>query len=115
MVSIHSQLYRPILPTHFICSGISEAKLSVIMMITTEVKRLTLGYLFFGFCFHFTMTDDAPEFQYPCYVDVCTFPRQFCNSDKYERRCSPCSVSLCKEERIPLACKYQCNKLKKRK
>ena len=53
-------------------------------------------------------TDTVPEFQFPCYVDVCTFPRQYCNSDRNERRCSPCTRSLCRETELPRACLYFC-------
>ena len=53
-------------------------------------------------------TDNVPDFQFPCYVDVCTFPRQYCNSDRNERRCSPCTRSLCKEKELPRACLYFC-------
>lgn len=53
-------------------------------------------------------SDIVPEFQFPCYVDVCTFPRQYCNSDRHERRCSPCTRSLCKEKGLPRACLYYC-------
>lgn len=52
--------------------------------------------------------DIVPEFQFPCYVDVCTFPRQYCNSDRNERRCSPCTRSLCQKDNLPRACLYYC-------
>lgn len=57
-----------------------------------------------------TLSVEVPEFQYPCYVDICTFPSQFCNSDKYERRCSPCSREICRAINVPLACRYICMK-----
>ncbi|XP_052774728.1 uncharacterized protein LOC128213207 [Mya arenaria] len=51
---------------------------------------------------------EMPKFPYPCYVDVCTFPDQFCNSR--ERRCSPCTRAVCAlgERSVPLACRYIC-------
>lgn len=54
--------------------------------------------------------DDVPEFQYPCFSDVCTFPSQFCNSK--ERRCTSCTRAVCQlpENSVPLACRYTCIK-----
>lgn len=57
-----------------------------------------------------TLSMDVPEFQYPCYADVCTFPKHYCNSDKFERRCSPCSRAICQASNVPLACRYICMK-----
>ncbi|KAL4239408.1 hypothetical protein ACF0H5_000223 [Mactra antiquata] len=51
---------------------------------------------------------EVPEFQYPCYIDVCTFPKQYCNSE--ERICSPCSRALCHAPKVPTACRYICIK-----
>lgn len=56
----------------------------------------------------FVMALDTPEFQYPCYSDICTFPTEFCNSQ--EQRCSTCTRAVCKlkESDVPLACRYIC-------
>lgn len=52
----------------------------------------------------------VPEFQYPCYTDLCTFPMQFCDDNR--RRCGVCNRLICDldEGRIPLACRYICLK-----
>ncbi|KAH3872078.1 hypothetical protein DPMN_035291 [Dreissena polymorpha] len=69
---------------------------------------LTLLPTVFGFPPKSTCVREVPEFQYPCYVDVCTFPSQYCNQG--ERRCSQCTRYVCQQDRLPLACKYTCLK-----
>ncbi|KAL3875882.1 hypothetical protein ACJMK2_033791 [Sinanodonta woodiana] len=51
------------------------------------------------------------EFRFPCFVDICTFPIQYCNSDPEERRCNSCTDSICKSDFIPDPCKYHCKSL----
>lgn len=88
---------------HSLCNTLSYNTTS--KMVERFVKIFLVGI----FCTR-TLSENVPEFQYPCYVDVCTFPTQFCNSDKYERRCSPCSRSICQAPNVPLACRYICMK-----
>lgn len=70
--------------------------------------RYNIAYVFLIISVLSVSCDLVPEFQFPCYVDVCTFPRQYCNSDRNERRCSPCTRSLCKQQELPRACLYFC-------
>ena len=55
-----------------------------------------------------TVGDTVPEFDFPCFVDVCTFPREYCDSDRNERRCAQCTSALCLEKEVPRACLYFC-------
>ncbi|KAK3608287.1 hypothetical protein CHS0354_007322 [Potamilus streckersoni] len=55
--------------------------------------------------------NDIDEFRFPCFVDICTFPQQYCNSDADERRCNYCTVPICKSSFIPDPCKYYCKNL----
>lgn len=52
--------------------------------------------------------EDRILFAFPCYVDVCTFPLQYC--DSIERRCSVCSMYICSSEMPPPACRYYCQR-----
>ena len=67
------------------------------------------------FIYKFSVSMDTagktiPEFDFPCFVDVCTFPRQYCDSDWNERRCGQCTSALCLEKEVPRACLYFCQK-----
>ena len=81
---------------------------SVLYDIMRKGSKILVLLLFGTFYQISVSTDTVPEFQFPCYVDVCTFPRQYCNSDRNERRCSPCTRSLCHETELPRACLYFC-------
>ena len=53
---------------------------------------------------------DDYSFQYPCYSDVCTFPREYCDSARSEKKCNECVLKFCETPDMPQACKFFCDK-----
>lgn len=51
------------------------------------------------------------SFHYPCYVDVCTYPQQYCDSARSERKCNKCLLWFCGTTEMPPACKYFCDEV----
>lgn len=50
------------------------------------------------------------RFTFPCGLDICTFPGQYCDqSDKDSLRCSDCDLdTVCQSDEIPEQCKPLC-------
>ena len=48
-------------------------------------------------------------FNFPCNIDVCTFPYQYCSTKYEDLVCEPCSKNVCAQADVPQQCIYNCS------